>query len=196
MALTRALITDAALAILTEFGLGDLSMRRLARDLGVQPSALYWHVKNKQDVFVLLAERMSAQVDSLQGGSRQDGSRSGAQTGIAEALAALRTVLLRYRDGAEIFTVAYAQAGTEVLPGTLTATAAAADRTGEVDAWIGYVLGLTAIEQNRDLLARLDAGPTVDPSAEAMNTSTFGGSGAEEVFAAGLRQLVGADSEA
>jgi TetR/AcrR family tetracycline transcriptional repressor len=196
MALTRALITDAALAILTEFGLGDLSMRRLARDLGVQPSALYWHVKNKQDVFVLLAERMSAQVDSLQGGSRQGGPNTETQTGIAEALAALRTVLLRYRDGAEIFTVAYAQAGTEVLPGTLTAAAAAADRTGEVDAWIGYVLGLTAIEQNRDLLARLDTGPGSAARAAARNSSPLGMPSAEAVFTTGLQRLVGTASEA
>jgi AcrR family transcriptional regulator len=45
MSLTRRQIVDAAMDILRNYGLGDLSMRRLARDLGVQPGALYWHVK-------------------------------------------------------------------------------------------------------------------------------------------------------
>ena len=48
MALTADIVTSAALRILADFGLGDLTMRRLARELDVQPSALYWHVADKQ----------------------------------------------------------------------------------------------------------------------------------------------------
>ena len=40
MALTPESITDTALTVLSQFGMGDLSMRRLARELEVQPSAL------------------------------------------------------------------------------------------------------------------------------------------------------------
>ncbi|MDQ6741232.1 MAG: TetR family transcriptional regulator, partial [Actinomycetota bacterium] len=42
MSLSRQQIIDTALKILRDYGLADLSMRRLARDLGVQPGALYW----------------------------------------------------------------------------------------------------------------------------------------------------------
>ena len=59
MALTPDIVTSAALRILADFGLGDLTMRRLARELEVQPSALYWHVADKQSLFVLLAQRIA-----------------------------------------------------------------------------------------------------------------------------------------
>ena len=44
MQLSPERITDAALAILAEYGLGDVSMRRVAAALGVAPGALYWHL--------------------------------------------------------------------------------------------------------------------------------------------------------
>lgn len=160
MALTRASITDAAMAILTEFGLGDLSMRRLARDLGVQPSALYWHVKNKQDVFVLLAERMADEVDrrvdrGVEQQARADRpERHGA---VFDGLVTLREVLLQYRDGAEIYSAAYAFAGSQVVPTAVgagtTIEAGQSVGVGCLDVLLGYVLGFTALEQNRTLLA-------------------------------------------
>jgi AcrR family transcriptional regulator len=46
-------VLEAALKLLDELGLPDLTMRKLAASLDVQPSALYWHYPNKQ---TLLAE--------------------------------------------------------------------------------------------------------------------------------------------
>ncbi|MBC7673951.1 MAG: TetR family transcriptional regulator, partial [Polaromonas sp.] len=60
MALSREHIVDAAMTILRSYGLASLSMRNLAKNLGVQPGALYWHVKSKQDLLVLLADRILA----------------------------------------------------------------------------------------------------------------------------------------
>ena len=54
MALTKRAVVEAAGAILDEFGLADLSMRRVADVLGVQPGALYYHVPNKQSLLCLL----------------------------------------------------------------------------------------------------------------------------------------------
>ncbi|WP_163513427.1 TetR/AcrR family transcriptional regulator C-terminal domain-containing protein [Fodinicola acaciae] len=50
MALDRDLIVRTALRLLDEVGLETLSLRRLAKELDVQASALYWHVKNKQEL--------------------------------------------------------------------------------------------------------------------------------------------------
>lgn len=62
MALTREKILETAFDVLCQFGLADLSMRRLATELGVAPGALYYHVKNKQELLSHLAARMLHQV--------------------------------------------------------------------------------------------------------------------------------------
>lgn len=62
MALTREKILETAFDVLRQFGLADLSMRRLATELGVAPGALYYHVKNKQELLSHLASRMLNQV--------------------------------------------------------------------------------------------------------------------------------------
>lgn len=55
MPLNRDRILDAAFTLLNQYGLADLSMRRLATELGVAPGALYYHVKNKQELLASLA---------------------------------------------------------------------------------------------------------------------------------------------
>lgn len=52
--LTREQIVSAALACLDRSGLDDFSLREVARELGVFPTALYWHVPGGRNV--LLAE--------------------------------------------------------------------------------------------------------------------------------------------
>ena len=42
-------------------------MRRLASDLGVSPMACYWHVSNKEELLVLLADHILSQVPSPEG---------------------------------------------------------------------------------------------------------------------------------
>ena len=101
MALTRQKIVDTALDILRSYGLADLSMRRLARDLGVQPGALYWHVKNKQELLVVLAERILEPVKVGDAGGDPDGAvRRSAQD--------LRAALLAVRDGSDVVSLAQA----------------------------------------------------------------------------------------
>ena len=58
MALSRAAIVDAGLGILDAYGLGDLSMRRVADALGVQAGALYYHVPNKQSLLAALSDEV------------------------------------------------------------------------------------------------------------------------------------------
>ncbi|MEN9961885.1 MAG: hypothetical protein RIS66_298 [Actinomycetota bacterium] len=94
---TREDVVDTALRILDEFGLADLSMRRLAGVLEVQPSALYWHVPNKQTLLALVADQIidrAATVDHAVAGDWK-------AITLAESIA-IRDALLAFRDGAEV----------------------------------------------------------------------------------------------
>ena len=138
MALTAESITTTALDILSRYGLGDLSMRRLARELDVQPSALYWHVKDKQELFVLIAKRMNAEVNA----------RCSSTSDPLAAAHSLREILLTYRDGAEIMLLGYSLDPQEVTPAALSVEA-----LGEASSYgvMAHALGAVAIEQNRSL---------------------------------------------
>ncbi len=94
---TREDVVETALRILDEFGLADLSMRRLAGVLEVQPSALYWHVPNKQTLLALVADQIidrAATVDHAVTGDWK-------AITLAESIA-IRDALLAFRDGAEV----------------------------------------------------------------------------------------------
>ena len=58
MAIEREKILDAALTLLNDVGLDQLSTRRLAERLGVQQPALYWHFKSKSLLLDALNEEM------------------------------------------------------------------------------------------------------------------------------------------
>ena len=99
---TREDVVDTALRILDEFGLADLSMRRLAGVLEVQPSALYWHVPNKQTLLALVSDQIierAAFVDPAD--FTKDGNLDWKRLTLAEAIA-VRDALLAFRDGAEV----------------------------------------------------------------------------------------------
>lgn len=57
-ALTRGRILDAALRLVDEEGMGALSMRRLAGELGVDPMAIYHHLPGKKAVLSGLVEKV------------------------------------------------------------------------------------------------------------------------------------------
>jgi AcrR family transcriptional regulator len=62
-ALTEEQIATAALAILDARGLDGLSMRNLAKELGVGTMSLYWYVSNKQQLLAEVVDRVMAAVD-------------------------------------------------------------------------------------------------------------------------------------
>ncbi len=55
MKIHKRQLIDVALALLDEQGLKELQMRAVARRLNVQASALYWHVRNKGELFSLMS---------------------------------------------------------------------------------------------------------------------------------------------
>ncbi len=58
--LSQDRIVDRALALANRDGLAAVSMRRLARELGVQPMSLYYHVPSRAVLMVLMASRSVA----------------------------------------------------------------------------------------------------------------------------------------
>ncbi len=140
--LNRDRILTAAFDILAEYGLGDLTMRRLARTLDVAPGALYWHFPSKQDLLGGIAGRiLEAAGPSEQTGPETADWREHAYT----TASALLEQLLGVRDGAEVVAAALA-AGTAAqdpagtLADALTGSPAA-DR--ELAGWVlsRYLLG-------------------------------------------------------
>lgn len=93
-------IVGVALELLGRGGLHALAMRRIASELGVQQSALYWHFDDKQHLLAAVADELVAPVE---------GSRSGDWRVRVETLGVrLRRELLRYPDGAELVATAFA----------------------------------------------------------------------------------------
>ena len=56
--LDRERILDAAEAIASSEGVGKLTMRRIGAELGNDPTAVYRHFRNKQELLVHLADRL------------------------------------------------------------------------------------------------------------------------------------------
>ena len=100
MPLDRGLILRYAFDLLNEGGSDSLTLRRLAERLGVQAPAIYWHFKNKQD----LLDEMGTQVmrEASEEGLRPDESRSWDRFAMDYG-ERLRRTLLRYREGARMF---------------------------------------------------------------------------------------------
>jgi TetR/AcrR family transcriptional regulator, tetracycline repressor protein len=182
VALTRDDVLTGALAILDEYGLGDLTMRRLAGALGVQPGALYWHVANKQALLGAIADRI---LDGLDGGLPVGDW----DTRITELAHRLRAALLAHRDGAEVVAAAYAlQTGrgqTVRLMTEVLADAGLDETEAELAALtlLHYVFGHTADEQSHAQAAEHE--PAGTPGALASGTARFGFG--LSVFVDGLR---------
>jgi AcrR family transcriptional regulator len=61
-ALTHALITETALRVADAEGIGAVSMRRLATELGVSAMTFYRYVSGKEDVFELMLDKVRTEV--------------------------------------------------------------------------------------------------------------------------------------
>ncbi|WP_201023667.1 TetR/AcrR family transcriptional regulator [Leucobacter sp. G161] len=61
--LTRGLILETALRLLDERGESGASLREIARELGVRPSALYNHIQGQDDLISGIRELVSDRID-------------------------------------------------------------------------------------------------------------------------------------
>jgi TetR/AcrR family tetracycline transcriptional repressor len=97
--LSTEVIARTALTLLADVGLDGLTMRLVAKELGVQASALYWHLKNKQELLDAMATLMFVEVSDNVESPRRDEAW---EDWLVERSAAMRRVMLRYRDGARV----------------------------------------------------------------------------------------------
>ncbi|MFD8144679.1 TetR/AcrR family transcriptional regulator C-terminal domain-containing protein [Streptomyces sp. NPDC059708] len=93
--LTRQALAQAALRLLEREGVGGLSMRRLASELGVKAASLYWHVRNKEELLDLLTDELmaDAQAPPREGDWREQ---------VREYCVRYRRHLLGKRDAAKV----------------------------------------------------------------------------------------------
>ncbi|MET0952765.1 MAG: TetR/AcrR family transcriptional regulator C-terminal domain-containing protein [Aeromicrobium sp.] len=98
----RADIVERAIGILDQYGLPDLSMRRIAAELGLQPSALYHHFANKQELLAVVADEL------LDRGARPAEEAASWDQQVVALSHELRDAMLAYRDGAELIATVHA----------------------------------------------------------------------------------------
>jgi TetR/AcrR family transcriptional regulator, tetracycline repressor protein len=94
-------VVQRAIEVLDEYGLGDLTMRRLGSELGVQPSALYHHFANKQTLLAAVADEMLARGLSPVPPGPWDRR-------VNAVCLQLRDAMLAWRDGAEVVATVHA----------------------------------------------------------------------------------------
>jgi AcrR family transcriptional regulator len=141
-------VVDAATAILDNYGIADLTMRRLGRELNVSPGALYWHFANKQQLLGAVADRILEPVDDV---------AADWQDRLVGICRRLRDALLSHTDGAELVSASFAAGRSEAMSRIVARLGDAAGNAGVDGAHtelaartvVYYVLGFTADEQSR-----------------------------------------------
>jgi AcrR family transcriptional regulator len=109
----RAEIVQAALGLLGETGFDGLSLRHLARHLGMHAPGLYWYIESKQDLIDLMAKAILDQglypVAPLKEGQTWD-------DWLIKLAGTARRALLAYRDGARVVASAYLVRTNAITP--------------------------------------------------------------------------------
>jgi AcrR family transcriptional regulator len=98
--ITRERIVTAALELLDDQGMDALTVRALASRLDVRAPALYWHVRNKQE---LLDEMATEVMRRVAGAFAAVPPGDGWRDDLAAYARVLRSEYLLHRDGARIF---------------------------------------------------------------------------------------------
>ncbi|BCR80672.1 TetR family transcriptional regulator [Arachnia rubra] len=149
--LTRGRIVEAGLRILDAWGLGDLTMRRVADELGVKAGALYYHMPNKQSLLAEIADVILTPVAVPRATDTGEWLRQWSHH--------LRDALLAHRDGAELVSSA-AALGMGAVDVTLAARELLAgngypEPAATMATFLHFILGHVMAEQTRVQLATL-----------------------------------------
>jgi len=162
-------VVEAATSLLDDYGIADLSMRRLARELNVSPGALYWHFANKQQLLGAVADRILAPVGP------DDSAAGDWHARITGTCGQLRDALLSHTDGAELVSASFAAGQSAVMGDVLARLSTAASEAGVASGnaelaartVVYYVLGFTVDEQSR---LQWDAAGAELPDAQSVLT--------------------------
>lgn len=160
--LNRDSIIDAAVSILDDYGLSDMTMRRVARQLDVAPGALYWHFANKQELIDATARRILAPLLA----PAEGGVDKRAPLSVAETCARLRALLIGTRDGAEVVSAALSNPELRAdLEALMSAATESPDATGSFTL-LHFVVGAVLAEQTQRQLHELTGTPEEFADAE------------------------------
>ncbi|RPE27891.1 TetR/AcrR family transcriptional regulator [Kitasatospora cineracea] len=160
MKLTKERIVDAGMAVFAEVGYQNLSMRQVADRLGAHAGSLYYHVRGKDELLALMADRIchhayeegTAALDAL------DALPAAARwpERIEAQAAALRLSLKQHPGGAQLFAESPGVLSTgalslmERLLRTLLDGGVPAERCGiAADVLLSHVTGFVLQEQNQ-----------------------------------------------
>ncbi|MGW6533451.1 TetR/AcrR family transcriptional regulator C-terminal domain-containing protein [Streptomyces venezuelae] len=97
--LDRTRVARTALDLLNETGLEGLTLRGIAQRLDVKAPALYWHFKDKQ----ALLDEMATEMMRRMGEEFLATPDADWRVALTAAMRGMRAHLLRYRDGAKVF---------------------------------------------------------------------------------------------
>ena len=173
MQLHRSDVVAKAAEILDNYGIADLTMRRLARELSVSPGALYWHFADKQELLGAVADPLLATAATVPAAGTWPDR-------IVALCSALRDALLSATDGAELVSASFSAGRSAELSRIVTALTEACAESGLTahDADLAartivyYVLGFTADEQSR---IQWDAAGATVADSDAVWSENAGG---------------------
>lgn len=94
--LSRERVLHAAVALADEGGIEALSMRRLAKELGVEAMSLYNHVANKDEILDGIIDLIVSEIDHPSDGADW-------KTAIRQSAISTRDVLLRHRWASKLW---------------------------------------------------------------------------------------------
>ena len=166
---------EAALTLVDEQGMGALNMRAIAARLGVQASALYWHVPSKTALMRAMAQSFHARALAVAGaGAAKDWRRWLIDYGLA-----LRRALLSHQGSALLCATARPAPDTAAAAGDLLAAPLVAQGLSRAHA-LSCLASINA----------LVLGWAVYEQSEAMHDHLAEMIGFDESFALGLEAMV------
>ncbi len=192
MVLRRGDVIRAGLELLDEAGLDKLTTRALTQRLGVQPGALYWHVRSKRELLTAIADEIMAEAFAEPALPAADWREQ-----VTESAHRLRRAMLAHRDGARLIaghvsmtphTLDGAERGLSLMRAAGLPLPQAAYFGHAVTSYVlGFVLQEQAVAPQPETVPGLD--PCRYPNLAAWQSMRP--SSADEAFAAGLSMLTG-----
>lgn len=98
MSISINTIIEEAIDLLNQKGIDYLTMRELASRLNIKAASLYWHIKNKEELFSLIAESICKKIPL-------DNELDNSREHISRIVLHYRENLLKVKDSEKIFSI-------------------------------------------------------------------------------------------